>query len=400
MLLFLTCKQHHVFTPDTSRYMLLLLHFCLQEEDRGPDLDCEHIMERSAAAGTAGDLLQLTLNCTNHWAASGAIIAAGGLEAGVLCRMMLTAALRQHAEALFLLARWKVCKQQADVPTLEKLLHLVLHWLDCASGCAAVQCHVTLRSICKMPAAAQLSSEQVATLLHKAVQRDDGFCLELFLSLPAAEQLSSVCMEQLLCLSVVCAKVRSECVFVLCSDSPARELSCEAVARLLLAAAQQEGLFKGVGYNLLCGLPGAAHLTSSMIAAAMQAAVEEGNSGCLQLLCELTAAELTSADVQVMLHAAVKRNHQDSVMFQARLPVAQQLTSAEVLALLQVAVTQYYSRCTQHLCQLPGARMLSKEAIEPLVQAAVKMGQHDGARQLCGLPAGSGLNLGQGWLFL
>jgi hypothetical protein len=66
-----------------------------------------------------------------------------------------------------------------------------------------------------------------------------------------------------------------------------------------------------------------------MIAAAMQAAAENGNSECLPLLCGLPAAvQLTSADVLVMLQSAVKWNHQDSVRFLAQLPAAQQVTSA------------------------------------------------------------------------
>jgi hypothetical protein len=112
-------------------------------------------------------------------------------------------------------------------------------------------------------------------------------------------------MEQLLHSVVVCDKVSLEGVRVLCSTPAARALSCEAVARLLQAAAQHgERLDTSDHYRLLCRLPGAAQLTSSMVAAAMQAAAESNHFGLLLLLYELPAAQqLTSAGVQAILQA-------------------------------------------------------------------------------------------------
>jgi hypothetical protein len=446
--------------------MQLLRHCCLQEylsEDGSSDLDWDYIIEQSAAAGTDGDLLQLALNCTNHTVASGATasICLKDLEAHVACRLMLTAAVRRHAAALHRLASLQVFSRHLDAPTLEKLLHLLMlrlppsnvrkgqldasalqevahfdrHARQCWSGSAAL--------LCRMPAAAQLSSEQVATLLHKAVHSDDFRSVQPLLSLPAAEHLCSMCMEQLLRSALVSGRQRSCCVQMLCSTPAARALGCDAVARLLQAAAQLgegdwmgPGFFATASYRSLCSLPGAEQLTSSMIAAAMKAAAEKDRIDSLRLLCELPAAEqltsadvqvmlhaaverncidsvmsmaqlpgaqqLTSADVQVMLHAAVERNYSDSVMILAQLPAAQQLTSAQANLLLQVAMKQRFSSCMQHLCQLPGARMLSKWDVESLLETAGE--SLSTAQECCScfavwhliqLPAGSELGLSE-----
>jgi hypothetical protein len=204
--------------------MLLLLHCCLQEAGDALDLDWEDIMERAAAAGTAGDLLQPAVNCTNDRVASGASLVmawhfergSARLEADVACRTLLTAAVRQHAHALVHLGRSKVYEQQADAHMLEELLNLVVHW-PCDGGCAALFRLMALQQLCKMPAAAQLSSEQVAALLHRAVQSIDGYGFQALLSLPAAEWLSSVCMEQLLCLAVVRDRARRRGVCTCCA---------------------------------------------------------------------------------------------------------------------------------------------------------------------------------------
>jgi hypothetical protein len=261
------------------------LWHCYSQEDDGSYMGWELILDRSAAAGTDGDQLQLAVNCTNHRVASAATarIRPARVDADEACRLLLTAAVRQHASALFRLARWKECEQQLDARTVEKLLHLALDWPDCTAV------------LCKMPAAAQLRSEQVATLLLKAVQSNDDLCSLCFrslLSLPATEELSSVCMEQLLCWAVVCGRVSPECAEMLCSKPAARALSCEAVARLLLAAAQlREGIYSYENYNVLCGLPGTAHLTSSMLAPVKQAASGRRNDRLSLMLCELPAGK-------------------------------------------------------------------------------------------------------------
>jgi hypothetical protein len=131
--------------------MLLLLH-CSLQKGASSDVDWHDIMEQAAAAGTDADLLQLAVNCNNGIVASAVTAAscAEHLEADVACRLMLTAAVRQHVYAVWRLASSEVCKRQVDATTLEKLFHLMLHSL-----------HYT-GVLCDMPAAAQLSSEQVA----------------------------------------------------------------------------------------------------------------------------------------------------------------------------------------------------------------------------------------------
>jgi hypothetical protein len=225
---------------------MLLPRHCFLQEGLGSepwDLDWYYVMVHAAAAGTAGDLLQLALNCTKMWVAERATFATASirphLEADVARRLMLTAAVRQHGHAVLYLARSQLYKRQLDVSTVDKLLHLMV----CCPNCIPV--------LCTMPAAAQLSSKQVASLLHKVVQSNHCCTVSIkpLLSLPAAEHLSSVCMEQLL-RSVVSVCVPPDSVEMLCSTPAARALSCDAVARLLQAAAQLgQGLWEDMHYK-------------------------------------------------------------------------------------------------------------------------------------------------------
>jgi hypothetical protein len=210
------------------------------------DVDWDRIIQHAAAAGTAGDLLQLALNSTNYWVANTAAtrIRSAHLEADAARRLLITAALRQHTSALLRLTRLEVFERQLDASTLEKVIHLALDWPACRlaswpdTGLADL--------LCKKPAAALLSSEQLARLLQKAVGSNDGLCVKALLALPVAKQLSTVCMEQLLHLAVVSRRQPSQCasvpgcatVAVLCSTPAARALSCDAVARLLQTVAQ------------------------------------------------------------------------------------------------------------------------------------------------------------------
>jgi hypothetical protein len=143
-----------------------------------------HIVGLASAAGTDGDLLQLAVNCTDHWIASQAASAAScisaRLEAGMACRLLLTAAMRQHAEALYRLAQMKVFEQGLDAPTLEKLLRRVSHWPGgCATDPAASYRNDALRMLFRLPGAAQLISRMIAATMQAVEEgnlKSDFYC--------------------------------------------------------------------------------------------------------------------------------------------------------------------------------------------------------------------------------
>jgi hypothetical protein len=151
--------------------MLLPLH-CSSQESESPCVDWERIMQQAAAAGAQADVLQLSLNCSNHRIASGAeAAAAAGLRAAYFAihletdtarRLMLTAIVRQHEHALRWLVRLEVLVPQLDAPTLEKLLALTLFWPSWTA------------LLCTMPAARALSCDAVARLLQAAAQLGQG----------------------------------------------------------------------------------------------------------------------------------------------------------------------------------------------------------------------------------
>jgi hypothetical protein len=144
---------------------------CSLQEDTRSDLDWQHIMEQTAAAGTAGDLMQLAMNCSKLRLPSRAMnhVRAHKIDADVARSVWLTAAVRQHLQALCTLPHSEL-REHMNAATLEKVLLLVLQHPDCKTS-------VVERNNCAYvlwtrvwPAPAWLTDEQQAALLAQLQQ--------------------------------------------------------------------------------------------------------------------------------------------------------------------------------------------------------------------------------------
>jgi hypothetical protein len=280
----------------------------LQLQD-GAVLDGGHVREQPALDV---DLLQLALNCGNHetaYAAANRInpwVETAQLEPAVACRLLLTAATRQHPHAVRRLAETEGIRHHVDAATLASVLELMT-W---SSSC--------VKALCQMPAAAQLSSDQLTMVLQAATQEGSPSSITPIAALPAAGQLSSGDIEQLMHMAVTSDILNAghSRVGVLCAQPAAQVLSYSAIARLLLADANvgSSQLRASIPSSAqhLCRLPEAAQLSSSMIVPAMQEATENGDNSCPKWLCRLPAArQLSAAELQPMLQAARQHGYTD-----------------------------------------------------------------------------------------
>jgi hypothetical protein len=103
------------------------------------------------------------------------------LEPDVARRLLVTAATRQHTEAVQHMVQLAYLQQNIDAATLEAMLVALLKHNACRSA------------LVQLPAADQLGSEAVIRLLQAAMQHADNPQLLLYLinGLPAAQRLSS-----------------------------------------------------------------------------------------------------------------------------------------------------------------------------------------------------------------
>jgi hypothetical protein len=129
--------------------------------------------------------------------------------------------------------------------------------------------------------ARQLSSAAVLPALEAAVKRNT-WCLQELLQLPAAKQISGEELAQLIQTAVLCDK--SSRLDALCKLPAAQQLSSAAVEQLLLAALQH---VKAAAVPLLCRLPAAQQLGEKM-RQLRQLAEQLKCDECVQMLRSLT----------------------------------------------------------------------------------------------------------------
>jgi hypothetical protein len=116
------------------------------------------------------------------------------------CKLLLTAARRQHAAAVQTLISEPAVLQHMDAWTLEAVLRqLLANGSVIGSACFAD----FFESLCvrllhpQLPAVVALNSEVLARLLLAAVEASANRCVQQLCLLPAAQQLSSNSMAQL-----------------------------------------------------------------------------------------------------------------------------------------------------------------------------------------------------------
>uniref|UniRef100_A0A383WDR5 Uncharacterized protein n=1 Tax=Tetradesmus obliquus TaxID=3088 RepID=A0A383WDR5_TETOB len=287
----------------------------------GCNWDFVDFSARETSDATLAGLLQLAMKSRRPAVAATAAAALQRLpallEPGTVRLLLVTAAMRQHSEALQHLAALAAVQQHVDAATLQTvLIELVTH----ADNSSYVQ---LLR---RFPAAAaQLKRSTVAELLQAAVERGRCVWVQQLCKLPGAQRLSSNVTAQLLQTAV--DRGYCECTYYLCSLSAARRLGNEAVAELLEAAVK-----------------------------CPEDVTQWAVSDCIHHLCRLPAAQQLSSEVLAsLLHAAVQRNSGAGADWLCKLPAAQQLSSSCVTELLCAAAKQRNQVVMQGVCRLPAA---------------------------------------------
>jgi hypothetical protein len=313
----------HVSKPEA----IVLLHFVpnsLQDF-------LEFSADESSEVQLAG-ILQLAMNSNRPAVAATAAAALQRLpsllEPSLVRRLLVTAALRQHAEALQYLSALPGVQQHVDAATLQTMLMQLVTHADNSSyvqllrrfPAAAAQVGsiiiaevlqaaiergrcVWVQQLCKLPGAQWLDSNAVVLLLKAAVERGYCECTYYLCNLPAAQQLSGEAVAALLQVAVKCpADVTqwavADCTHHLCRLPAAQQFSNEAVASLLWAAVQCNS---SASAGWLCKLPAAQQLSSSCVADLLRAAVKQRNKEMTQAVCRLPAAGQLSGELSARL---------------------------------------------------------------------------------------------------
>jgi hypothetical protein len=232
--------------------------------------------------GGAADLLQLALNCSSTAAAGTAVghlpatAAAAArrlpelLEPDVARRLLVTAATRQHTAAVENMVTLAYMQQPIDAGTLEAMLVGLLEHNACLSV------------LIRLPAAAQLSSEDVIRLLLTAAAREAVLSVCVLRRLPAAQQFDSAAVFQLLKAAIP----QDHVPWPFCQPPAAAQLSSSDVFQLLQAAVQGSTSTSVVGY--MCYLPGAQQMNCQAVLQLLQTAVQHER--------ELTRIDAVSAN--------------------------------------------------------------------------------------------------------
>jgi hypothetical protein len=160
----------------------------------------------------------------------------------------------------------------------------------------------------RLPAAAELSTEQLMQPIQKAALFNNAAAMRSSCVRGIAERLSSEMVLQLQLQRVIEAD-RGACTVTLCSLPAAQELSCEAAAELLATVVKQDKLgphrkpskVQMEGILALLVLPAAKELCSATVAQLLHAAAEHGSTKCTVALCHLSAAAQISRSADARL---------------------------------------------------------------------------------------------------
>jgi hypothetical protein len=237
--------------------------------------------EQLPAGVTMAELLQLAMNSSSHAVAEAAADhLPAQLEPEAVRRLLVTAATRRHDGAVQHLAALAVVAQQLDTATIVSTLQELV-------AAASQQTHqserlLCIERVCALPAAAQLGSDAVAQLLLVALEaRADVQCIHSLSSLAAAVQLSSNQLTELLQAAAQFRK--KKCARELCNLPAAEEMSSEQVAAVLLTALQHGS--RKCALAMLDHIPAVARLTGDMLVPLMLADTEV-STGCMERLLQ------------------------------------------------------------------------------------------------------------------
>jgi hypothetical protein len=301
-------------------------------------------------------MLQLAMKCSSHGVAvEAARRLPQQLEVKEARTLLSTAAARQHVEAVLVMISQQAVQEHIDAVTLEELL---------AHLCSSDSC---VEALLKLRAAAELQDQAALRLLNAAVKQSSVYATKKFSAMPAARQMSSESVVQLL-RSVVesnksagYAGIGRTCADVLCKLPAAVQLSCDAVADLL-----QQALRHGAHAIIRASshLPATQQLREDAAAQLLHTAIASdhySNMTLLQVVPAVNALLSRAGVVEELLQEAVEQGASYSLFDLLRIntSVADHLGSREVKELLQTAIDLGSDACGVSLCMLPGAKAIS-----------------------------------------
>jgi hypothetical protein len=248
------------------------------------------------------DLLQLAVNCSSlATAATAAMRLPATLKPATAQRLLVTALVRQHDLTAKRLMKQPAVQGHLDAPTLEVILRLLMCWTQ--HDAEVVEGVVGFVHE-QVPAAQVLDKRLVYDLLQAAMDKFGVFADDIMSSLcrlPAARQLTSAGAVQLLKAAM---KRNNRCIMdVLCRLPAAQQLGCGDVLQLLQASLENENVNASTCH--ICGLPAAQQLSSDEVLQLLRRAVAVHTKDSVFALTEVAAAyTLTRGVVEELMHDA------------------------------------------------------------------------------------------------
>lgn len=257
----------HAMLPPTDQ----LLHTCTPHQSPHGCLQSYLMCPGAASHDTAVGLLQLAMNCSNHFTAAAAamvVLRPLPLEPFAFRKLLLTAVQRQHTGAVQFMTVNPAVLQHVDAPMLEAVLKCLVAVLFGTELCVDMLLH--------LPAAEQLSSVAVMQLLQAAAQRRADVWVSELCTVPAAQQLIGADVAQLLQAAVPvkhqgCGNAR--CVSHICRLRGVQQLSSDVVRGLIRVAVEHGGVVGNSAEPLRKLLPAAQQLSRDELTSLLQAAL-------------------------------------------------------------------------------------------------------------------------------
>jgi hypothetical protein len=232
-------------------------------------------------------------------------------------------------------------------------------------------------AVYQLPGAMQLNSSAVVRVLRTAIRVHGDDAAEDVSELPAAADISTADEASLLHEAFAQPAARSiEYILDDIMVLPAfDQLNSAEVAQLLHAAAQHfsdgDELEEYDGLTVLCELAAAQELSSEQVLPPLQLVVRHSHK-CTDALCKLPAVRQLSSDaVAQLLQAAIAGKSERSFKLLCELPAVHMLSSEAAAQLLQAAIAGENERSTELLCAQPAVQQPSSEAATQLLQAAI-----------------------------
>jgi hypothetical protein len=361
---------------DTSGSVLSFETMC--------SLEC---IRRKADAGAVVRVLDSTLafgsedRCSYPAAATALLLqlpAAAHIPAFELARL-LTGVLEQCSDAALTDELLQELKHSGSLPgpdDLLSLIHTCLLWRsdECAAAC--------IQLLCSDPAAQQVSVSKVQQLAANAVEMRQPLAFAALIQcLPAAAQLSSKPLEQLLSAAITAALDHSSA-------------AARSAARSVTAADPAMSAGWAAAAQAVVSMPAAGDINADTMLKLVVKAVEQGSVSIVQQLATSKSLQKLNRDTLVsLLQLAVRQQQLECLQVLLQLRGADSsLSAGQTAQLLQDSIGSDDSRMVAVLCGMQSAQLLDQQEVLELLRAAVNGKSLAAIVPLCKLQAAAKLS--------